>query len=184
MRSDRNTSRRGHRFVPVVEDLEDRAVPAENVQAFVSDRVLYVAGDDAANQIWIAGAGPNSVVIRSLDGSTTINGQNAVLLGGINRGYHITMAGGDDVLLVTGTRSDGGLTVDLGEGNNVFGISDAGHQGNCDQHGQRERHDQPARFGFQTTRVHQHRWRGRSGQRHPGRRGGLLAGQWPGHELL
>lgn len=129
MSSDRNHAQNASRFVPRVEGLEDRSVPAGNVLAFVSGNVLYVTGDDSANQIWIAGAGKNSVVIRSLDGTTTINGQSAAYIGGIKSGYHVTMGGGDDVLLVTGTRSNGGLNVNLGEGTNYLGISDAGHRG-------------------------------------------------------
>ena len=127
MSADRNSSQSGRRFTPGVESLENRTVPAGNVQAFVSGHVLYVAGDDAANRIWIAGSGKTGVVIRSLDGETTINGRNAVFVGGITGGYHVTMGGGDDYLLVTSTRSNGGLTVDMGEGNDYLGISDAGH---------------------------------------------------------
>lgn len=127
MRSRQNHSPVG-RFVPGMEALEDRTVPAGNVQVIVGDGVLYVAGDDAGNQIWIAGAGSNSVVIRSLDGSTTINGQSALFVGGAKRGYYIDLAGGDNVLMVTGTQANGGLTIKTGEGNDLVNIGGAGHR--------------------------------------------------------
>ena len=130
MSSDRNRTQKFQQFVPGVEGLEDRTVPSGNVQAFVFDRVLYVAGDDAANRIWLAGAGKNSVVIRPLDADTTINGQHAPLfVGGVKHGYHIAMGGGDDGLLLTGLQSNGGLNVDMGDGNDVLGISGVGYKG-------------------------------------------------------
>jgi cyclophilin family peptidyl-prolyl cis-trans isomerase len=127
------STRRNHpptgRFIPGVESLEDRTVPAGNVQVMVGDGVLYVSGDDQGNQLSIAGAGKNSVVIRPLDDTTTLNGRSGPLfVGGIKRGYHIDLFGGDDILTVTSTRSNGALKINMGEGNNVVGISDAGHK--------------------------------------------------------
>ncbi|AMV24402.1 hypothetical protein VT84_08395 [Gemmata sp. SH-PL17] len=117
------------RFVPRVEWLEDRTVPAGNVQVMLFDGTLYVAGDDLGNQIWIAGTGSSSVTIRALDDTTTINGQaGPISVSGIKHDLYIRMFGGDDQLLVTSTRNKGTLNVDTGDGNDTLGISDAGHR--------------------------------------------------------
>ncbi|VTR92298.1 Uncharacterized protein OS=Arthrospira sp. GN=ARTHRO_11612 PE=4 SV=1: SWM_repeat: Big_3_4: Big_3_2: Big_3_2 [Gemmata massiliana] len=117
------------RFVPGVEWLEDRTVPAGNVQVMLFDGTLYVAGDDLGNQIWIAGTGTGSVMIRALDDTTTINGQaGPISVSGIKHDLYIRMFGGDDQLLVTSTRNKGTLNVDTGDGNDILGISDAGHR--------------------------------------------------------
>ena len=81
----------GLRFVPCVEGLEDRSVPAGNVQAAVLGGILTVTGDDQGESNLDAGAGSDAVVIRSMDGTTTINGQNAVFMKGIRNGYIINM---------------------------------------------------------------------------------------------
>lgn len=117
------------RFAPRLESLEARDVPAGNVQAFVGDGILYVAGDDAANRFSIFGTGKNSVALRSLDGTTTINGRSdTVFIGDIKRGYYIRTYGGDDVVVISGTRSNGMLDVDTGDGNDDLRVSDAGHR--------------------------------------------------------
>jgi hypothetical protein len=117
------------RFTPRMESLEDRTVPAGNVQVMVGDGILYVAGDDQDNRISITGAGTRTVVIRSLDGTTTINGQTEPLfVKGITRGYYIRMYGGDDVLVISGTRTNGKLDIGMGEGNNFVSVADAGHR--------------------------------------------------------
>src|SRR5262245_5921107 len=116
------------RFVPRVEGLEDRTVPAGNVRVAVVAGILSVRGDDDANQIWIAGAGKNSVVIRSLDGTSTINGRSALFVGGAKKGYDVRLGGGDDVLLVTDTRANGPLNIDTGDGDDTVTVSGAGHR--------------------------------------------------------
>ncbi|MBP3957471.1 hypothetical protein J8F10_19665 [Gemmata sp. G18] len=99
------------------------------MQIMLFDGTLYVAGDDLGNQIWIAGTGSNSVTIRALDATTTINGQaGPISVSGIERDLYIRMYGGDDQLLVTGTRNKGALNIDTGDGNDILGISDAGHR--------------------------------------------------------
>src|SRR6266545_2231764 len=127
MSSERTGS--GLRFVPGIESLEDRSLPSGNVQVSVIGGGLSVIGDSLDNHIWIAGAGKNAVVIRPTDGATTINGQTALFVNGIKHGYNIRLNGGDDHLLITGTRSNGGLLVDLGDGNDVMVVSDTGHRG-------------------------------------------------------
>src|SRR4051812_14100601 len=72
----RDGSRGVRRFVPRVENLEDRTVPAGNVTVSVAGGMLYVGGDDAANQILISGAGSHSVTVQALDATTTINGRS------------------------------------------------------------------------------------------------------------
>ena len=129
MSSGRGTTA-GMRFIPRVEALEDRTVPSGNVQVATVAGQLQITGDGAANRLWIAGAGDNTVVLRSLDGTTTINGlTNTLFVYSIKHGYTIDMGAGDDSLLVTGTRSRGALTVNMGDGNDVLGVSNAGHRG-------------------------------------------------------
>lgn len=122
---------RGLRFVPVVEGLEDRTVPAGGVSAMVFDGVLYIAGDDAANAVSVTGVGGNTVRVTSLDGTTVINGQTtgSVLIGGVKKGYHAVMGAGDDVLIYDRTTGKGGVNVDMGAGNDVAMLTLAGHRG-------------------------------------------------------
>jgi|SRR5579883_678212 len=121
-------SRINRRFVPDVECLEDRTVPAGNVVAYVNNGVLIVAGDNAANQFWIAGTGPTSVVIRPLDSTTTLNGQSGPLaIHGIHHGYNITTGDGNDVVIITGTRAAGTLSVQMGNGDDTLMMSGLGH---------------------------------------------------------
>jgi cyclophilin family peptidyl-prolyl cis-trans isomerase len=122
-------TRAGVRSVLGFEQLEDRTVPAGNVLVAVLDGSLSVQGDDAGNQIWIAGFGPSGVIIRSLDGSTTINGQNAIFVKGIRGGYSINMGGGDDHLLLTGSETRGAQFVSMGDGDDVLSIDDDAPRG-------------------------------------------------------
>lgn len=117
------------RFVPRVEGLEDRTVPDGNVQVMLFDGTLYVSGDDAGNQIQIAGNGNQSVVVRPLDAATTINGShNEIQVKDITRDLFIRMHGGDDNLLVSSIRNNGTLNVDMGDGDDILGITDAGNR--------------------------------------------------------
>src|SRR5207248_48033 len=114
-------------FLLGVESLEDRTVPDGNVNVSVLDHVLYVNGDDAANRILVSGFGKDSAIIRSLDGTTTINGKAGPLfLDSVKQGYSINMGAGDDTLAVTGTRSRGDLNVLMGDGNDTLIVNDAG----------------------------------------------------------
>lgn len=118
------------RFVPRVEGLEDRSVPAGNVQVMLFHGTLYVSGDDAGNQIEIAGVKTDRVRIRALDATTTINGgRGEIRVKGITRDLYVRMHGGDDNLIVTGTSNRGTLNVDMGDGNDILGVSGVGHRG-------------------------------------------------------
>src|SRR5690242_15111741 len=67
---------RSRRFVPALQRLEDRSVPAGNVVAVAFGGTLYILGDGAANQVWVSGTGKHSATIMPLDTTTTINGQS------------------------------------------------------------------------------------------------------------
>lgn len=112
------------RFVPRVEGLEDRTVPAGNVQLMVADGILYVAGDNEANSIIVSATGSNTVTVQAL-GDTTVNGQSSVTVGGVRRGWHIDLFGGDDFVLVRGISGNRSLTINGGDGNDVIGIDNA-----------------------------------------------------------
>ncbi|MBY0457084.1 MAG: hypothetical protein K2V38_07095, partial [Gemmataceae bacterium] len=130
MHSNAPNDRNANRFRPRVEGLEDRTVPAGNVRAVVFDGVLYVAGDDQGNQVRITGAGSRAVVVAPLDSTTTVNGQSGpVYLSGIKRDLFIRMHGGDDVLVVDGTRNRGSLNVGMGDGNDTLTVNAAGQRG-------------------------------------------------------
>lgn len=122
----RNSRRTMRNFQPRLGRLEDRMTPAGNVTAVVSGGILTVVGDAAANQIWIAGAGNTSAVIRAVDSTTTINGQTGpVTLDGITVGFNISTGAGDDVLVMSGLNAWKSLTIDMGAGNdavNMFGV--------------------------------------------------------------
>lgn len=122
---------RGVRFVPAVEGLEDRTVPAGGISARVFDGVLYIAGDDLSNAVSVTGVGGNTVRVSSLDGTTAVNGQvgGSVLIGGVKKGYHAVMGGGDDVLVYDRTTGKGGVNVDMGDGNDIAMLTLAGHRG-------------------------------------------------------
>jgi hypothetical protein len=128
MSSGRKSARGVLRFVPRAEFLEDRSVPAGNVSVSVSDGVLLIQGDDAANQIFVQGVGDSTISVQSLDG-TTINGQSQ---GGIFANvdsYRIDMFGGADLVQMDNLRGDGSLVANMGDGNDVFLINNAEHHG-------------------------------------------------------
>ena len=121
-----NKRRQPRRFIPRLRRLEDRTVPAGNVIAVVNGGVLNVIGDGLDNQVWIAGDGYFRAIIRSIDGTTTINGQaGPVTLSGITRGYDIVMDSGNDTLALSGIHAWRSLSIDLGSGNNALHIVDS-----------------------------------------------------------
>src|SRR5687767_3382890 len=128
MRTSGNGSR-GTRFLLGFESLEDRTVPDGNVNVSVLDHVLYVNGDDANNRIWISGFGKNSVIIRSIDGTTTINGRASAFFDSVKKGYSINLGAGDDGVAVTDTKGKGGVEVLAGNGNDTVALINAGHRG-------------------------------------------------------
>jgi hypothetical protein len=106
------------RVRPSVELLEDRTVPAGNVQVFVNGGVLFLVGDDAANRVSIAKTGEKSAFVRPLDTNTTLNGKavRELSVGGITRGYDVKLLGGDDVIVITNVLAKSGLRVEGGDG--------------------------------------------------------------------
>ncbi len=114
------------RSVLSVQRLEDRTVPAGNVAAMVSEGVLYIQGDDAANHLWVQVIGPGQVELLPYDADstvTTVNGVDApATFDGVTRGYYIQLAGGDDILVVDGAQRDTSLFVDMGDGNDALAL--------------------------------------------------------------
>jgi hypothetical protein len=111
------------RFRPGVEGLENRTVPAGNVTASVTDGVLYVVGDNAANQFAVTGIGVAGATLTPLDATTTINGQaGSQTLGGISRGYNINGGGGDNVINLNRLVAEHTIIVNTGAGNDIVRI--------------------------------------------------------------
>src|SRR5690242_13449676 len=134
MRTSGNGSR-GTRFVLGFESLEDRTVPNGNVTVSVLDHVLYVNGDAADNRIWISGFGKDSVIIRSIDGTTTINGKaGQAFFDSVKKGYSINMGDGDDGVAVTDTKGKGGVEILTGNGDDSVALINAGHRGRSEEH--------------------------------------------------
>lgn len=105
------------RFRPDLTTLEDRTTPAGNVTANVFEGVLYVRGDDQGNAIQIAKCGDRSVMIRTMDGSTTINGStDPQWFGDIFGSYDIRLGNGNNTLDLIGVRANRGLRIDGGSG--------------------------------------------------------------------
>jgi len=104
------------------EPLEDRTVPAGNVMAFVDGGVLHIWGDSADNRIWVSGAGKDTAVITTLDG-TTLNGARTQLwFTGIQFAYDIQLHDGNDFLYVSGLDGSAGLFVQMGDGNDGLAV--------------------------------------------------------------
>ena len=106
------------RIRPTIEALEDRTVPAGNVQVFVNGGVLFLVGDGEANRVSIAKTGERSAYVRPLDSDTTLNGQavRELWVGDITRGYDVKLHGGDDVIVITNVLAKAGLRVEGGDG--------------------------------------------------------------------
>jgi large repetitive protein len=118
--------------------LESRRVMAGNVTAAISrGGDLTIDGDELGNQIQVRRSGFSSVVISSLDGTTTINGRTGpIALRGFRDDVSIRMGEGDDVVRLQGSLFSpftvfGTLSVDMGGGadsllmthNTVFGTT-------------------------------------------------------------
>jgi FKBP-type peptidyl-prolyl cis-trans isomerase FkpA len=105
------------RFLPVLITLEDRTTPAGNVTADVFEGVLYVRGDAQDNAIQIARTGDRSVMIRTTDGSTTVNGSaDPQGFGDIFGSYDIRLGEGNNTLDLIGVRANRGLRIVTGSG--------------------------------------------------------------------
>src|SRR5436305_843285 len=106
-------------FRPWVEKLEDRTVPAGNITTRIEGGVLFVVGDDQANQFSVSGSGQWDAIVRPL-GDTTLNGGTANLkFTNVYRGYDVKSFGGDDVVIVSGVTARRGLRIELGDGNDT-----------------------------------------------------------------
>lgn len=93
-----------------VELLEDRALPAGNVNVFITGGVLTILGDNASNRIRITQPAAFNLLISPGDFSTTINGSPgsvSLITGGVSR-VVIDLKGGDDVLEIS---PGGGIVV-------------------------------------------------------------------------
>jgi hypothetical protein len=117
------------RFVPCVESLEDRSVPAGNVQAGLVGGVLWVVGDAADNHISVTGFGGKAVAILSTDGTTTVNGRSGVFIDGIKHGVSVAMGAGNDDVLLSRLGTKGDLFVDMGDGDDNLTDTNDSHHG-------------------------------------------------------
>jgi hypothetical protein len=127
MTPERKGQRSDRVFVPRIESLEDRTVPDGNVQVAFVGHTLFITGDNADNQVWLAGDTSHGAVVRSLDGTTTIDGQlNPLFVTGV-RDVAIVMGNGNDTVLVSGLQSRGALSVQFGSGSNNLDMDDVGY---------------------------------------------------------
>jgi hypothetical protein len=137
-----------------LEVLEDRDLPAGNVNVGISGGVLSIIGDNAGNRIRITQPAAFNLLISPGDFSTTINGSSSsvsLITGGVTR-ITIDLKGGDDVVqispgaglvvfnapvfVLTGTGNDSVLiedivahnhfTIDTGNQNDTVILSSAG----------------------------------------------------------
>jgi cyclophilin family peptidyl-prolyl cis-trans isomerase len=128
MHSRQKRGRTSQRYAPGVELLEDRTVPAGNVQVAVIGGTLNIAGDGAAHQISVTGTGDHSAMVSSLDGTTTINGQSGPVFASGFGDTFIHLGDGNDQIVVNGIGGMG-LYVNLGNGNDTFTDNGAANQG-------------------------------------------------------
>lgn len=97
-----------------------------NVATRVSSRGdLTLTGDARGNGVSVtAGLTPGTIIVTGL-GTTTIDGQASVTLGGVTGNVTINLGQGDDVLLLGGTDQldvARNLTINLGRGNDVLDL--------------------------------------------------------------
>lgn len=120
--------RKGSRYIPTLEAMESRLVPAGNVSAYIRGDILYLYGDNAANQISVVSDGSAGVSITSLD-DTTINRQTGdedgtVFLSGRRaiRAIRTDLRGGDDILNLSGFTLRNDLDIRMGAGHDILAI--------------------------------------------------------------
>ncbi|MFO0813068.1 MAG: Ig-like domain-containing protein [Gemmatales bacterium] len=112
-------------FVPCFDRLEDRTVPAGNVQGSVIGGTLYLYGDDEANHLSIVRNGNTGITVTSGQDATTINGQEGpVNFSNVTRGITVKLFGGDDHLEITGISLSREIAVSLGDGDDVLKLQD------------------------------------------------------------
>ncbi|QDU30868.1 hypothetical protein ETAA8_60170 [Anatilimnocola aggregata] len=124
-RSSRTAQQRRRTFL-TVESLEERTVLAGNIAATVSNGYLNLTGDSADNRIEIMRSDSNDVTIRSLDGTTRINGQDGpITLSNVSKGIIANTGDGDDELDITGSSTTvfrvlGDVRLNTGNGDDII----------------------------------------------------------------
>ena len=119
------------------------AIPARvlalgNVQAAVTDGVLEVTGDEQANVLRIAAAGPGTAIVSVFEGTTVNDGLTPLTMSGVSSLRINTGAGDDRVELLQLDLSDT-LTMKLGRGVDDVILQDVRVQGTTQIKGGRDR---------------------------------------------
>jgi hypothetical protein len=125
----------GSRRSLFVESLENRWLMAGNVMARQLGEVLLITGDSKDNAIEISLDQNNRVVVSAADAQVgfNINKPTRIIQNTIN-GFSgveqvvITLAGGNDALIISELDVDGDVTIDTGKGNDrllIGGLSDS-----------------------------------------------------------
>ncbi|CAN5245567.1 hypothetical protein BH11PLA2_BH11PLA2_22140 [soil metagenome] len=133
------------RFIPGLQSLEARDVPAGNITAFLSGGMLIVNGSNDVDSFRVSGTGEGSVVIRPLNDCTLNGSSGGQYFGGFSHLAVQTLGGRDQVILenvelknvtidtgsdvdvihlVGGTRI-GNTTIRTGDGDDLVIIADA-----------------------------------------------------------
>jgi VCBS repeat-containing protein len=101
-----------------LEQLQQRAMLAGNVSAFVDRGTLIVTGDIGDNELRITNVGNNMVQLASMSSPTTINNLQSVATFHVTKGMIFNMGGGNDVLQFDGItmKQKNDLVVDMGRG--------------------------------------------------------------------
>lgn len=124
------------RYLPHIDCLENRVVPAGNVLVAFKGNMLSILGDNQANNISITGNSDGSFTVTSIDVGT-INGSTnpfTVTPGDTGKGkgktpktpvrLMVNMRGGDDIVDIAGGEATVGknTSVKLGQGNDVLTV--------------------------------------------------------------
>ncbi len=150
-----------------LESLEQRELMAGNVQVTVKQGVLRLVGDDRANAVEVyqdasCRSGQFLVVPVASSGpiDTLINGRAGTpqKFSGVTRGIQADMKGGDDALLIVGPGAytasvpgPVGVVVDMGAGDDYFGLSNVKVAGSCTISGQAG--NDRIRVGLSTIKI-------------------------------
>jgi len=109
-----------------LESLEDRNLMAGDIIANVVNGSLVIRGDEASNGVAIrAGAEPGQYFIVGLEAggeATSVNGVDAVLVSGVTRGIRAGLGQGDDVFRLSDANVRGAVSVSAGRGNDHISI--------------------------------------------------------------
>ena len=91
-----------------VESLESRLLLAGNIRALVTaGGDLRIVGDSASNEVAIHSTGTDGELFFEGLNGTTINGQDSIMLNGINDDVRVSLGRGNDRFLLTGALDDG-----------------------------------------------------------------------------